>query len=61
MQPSFFFAKIKKSDKRLARLAKKKERRRNLLKILQKGYIVHDSIYMTFWKRQDYRNSKKDE
>lgn len=24
-----------------------------------KGYILHDSIYMAFWKRQSYRKRKK--
>ena len=25
----------------------------------QKGYILYDSNYMTFWERQNYRESKK--
>ena len=25
----------------------------------RKGYILYDSNYMTLWKRQNYRDSKK--
>ena len=28
-------------------------------KPLWKGYVLHDSNYMTFWKRQNYTDSKK--
>ena len=27
--------------------------------MIGKGYIPHDSNYMTFWKRQNYRDNKK--
>ena len=28
-------------------------------KPIRKGYILYDSNYVTFWKRQTYRDSRK--
>ena len=28
-------------------------------KVVLKGYILYDSIYVTFWKRQKYRGGKR--
>jgi len=28
-------------------------------KVVCKGYMLYDSNYMTFWKRENYRHNKK--
>ena len=47
-----FSTKKKKSYKAMKRHERNFERR-------QSGYILYDSNYMTFWKRQNYGDSKK--